>query len=497
MAQQYSVPSGAAINVADLRGKPLYVWADIGASGSVTVRGADGVYLDTRIIAPGGDVYFPTITVPASAEFVAVGGTVNYSFDPPPRSGDDPSSIDSVARGLAAAPWTRMRNPNLGATLGDSLAAAYHADSQKRNISMRSPLAWANLLSGSRLKMVATSGGNFGFSGDRTDQIMARLPACIASGAGTVILIAGTNDIAQLYPTAGTCAATAAANIASMVRSIVNAGAQVVIELPPGAANYTAQMNGILNELNQRLIEFAVTMPRVYLHDSSKMILNPTNSATVIAEKANYFYDNTHPQGLGAYYWGKSLAGLLSEIVPAYPRLGHLNLTDAQPIDYLSNPLLTVQTGGTNLAGAGLTSGAVPGGMQFGRGGSATAALTYGTDDGTALDPSMGSKLIMTITFSAAGDRVYIRRDVPTSLWNPGDIFDFGCRMRLVSGAAAVASMRMFVPVSLDGVELGYYSMVEAASSEYGPDEAYTADHVVGPIAVQAGTTKKLDHPAS
>ncbi|MFG1276544.1 SGNH/GDSL hydrolase family protein [Xanthobacter autotrophicus] len=101
MAQQYSVPSGGSVTIPDMRNKRLYVWADIGASGSATVRGADGVYLDTRIILPGGEVYFPTITVPASAEIVAVGGTVNYSFDPPPRTGDDPSSIDSIARGLA------------------------------------------------------------------------------------------------------------------------------------------------------------------------------------------------------------------------------------------------------------------------------------------------------------------------------------------------------------------------------------------------------------
>ncbi|MDI4662834.1 GDSL-type esterase/lipase family protein [Xanthobacter autotrophicus] len=399
-------------------------------------------------------------------------------------------SIDGIARGLAAAPWTRLRSPNLVATLGDSLAASLHLDSNRRNLCTRSQLAWASVLSGSRLRFVTSSGGNFGWSGERTDQIMARLQATINSGAGTVILIAGTNDVGQLYPTSGTCAATAAANIAIMARAIVNAGAQVVIELPPGSANYTVTQIGILNELNQRLTEFALTMPRVYLHDASKMILNPTNSTSALAPKPNYFYDLTHPQGLGAYYWGKSLANLLSQIIPPYPRFGHLDLTDVQPTAFLSNALFVTQSGGTNSIGAALTSGAVPASWELNRSGSPTVAITYGTDDGAPLDPSIGSKAILTITFTAAGERLYLRQSVSTGLWNPGDVFDFGCRMRLVSGMSAVAATRMFVPVALDGVELANYSMIEAAPSEYGPDESYTLDHVIGPVTVQAGTAK-------
>ncbi|MEQ1854155.1 MAG: molybdenum cofactor guanylyltransferase, partial [Chthoniobacteraceae bacterium] len=43
-----------------------------------------------------------------------------------------------LARGLAAAPWTRQRSPNLVATLGDSIAAALYLDSQYNNTGARS-----------------------------------------------------------------------------------------------------------------------------------------------------------------------------------------------------------------------------------------------------------------------------------------------------------------------------------------------------------------------
>lgn len=401
-------------------------------------------------------------------------------------------SADAVA---ATAPWTRVRSLNLAAALGDSLAAALHLDvaGTFRNMNARHPLHWANAFSGGRVRFVNTNRGNFGVSGERTDQIMARVPAVIASGAGLVWLMAGTNDLAQNYPTAGTCAATAFENIATMVRQLNAAGITVIVEMVVGATNLTAAQIGYMNELNQRLVEFVATCPAgmVYLHDASRMILNPTSSTSAIAFKTNYAYDATHPSALGGYYWGKSLATLIQQIVPPWPRLGHLNLTDAQRSPYIANGLFTVQTGGTNNIGAALTSGAVPANWVLSRSGSPTVAISYGTDDGTALDPSMGSKCVLTCTFTAAGERISLTcADISTSLWNVGDIVDTGCRSRLVSGAAYVASVRHRVSLSVDGVAADYYSLIEASSSDPAPDEGYTVDQTLGPITIPAGTTK-------
>lgn len=400
-----------------------------------------------------------------------------------------------AAEELAAALILPYRSRNLWAALGDSLAAMLHLDvtGTFRNMNARHPLHWANGLSGGRGQFVSTNRGNFGVSGERTDQIMARVPAVIASGAGLVWLMAGTNDLAQNYPTAGTCAATAFANIATMVRRITAAGITVILELVVGATNLTAAQIGYMNELNQRLVEFATTMPNVYLHDASRMILDPTNSTSAIAFKTSYAYDATHPSALGGYYWGKSLATLIQQIVPPWPRLGHLNLTDAQRAPYIANGLFTVQTGGTNNIGAALTSGAVPTNWVLSRSGSPTVAISYDTDDGTALDPSMGSKCIMAVTFTAAGERISLAcSDISTSLWNVGDIVDTGCRSRLVSGAAYAASVRHRVSLSVDGVAADYYSLIEASSTDPAPDEGYTVDQTLGPITAPTGTTKNF-----
>lgn len=398
---------------------------------------------------------------------------------------------------LFSQPWASLPKKNLAAVLGDSLAAALHLDVSGtfRNTNARHPLNWANALSGNRLQYVATNRGNFGVSGQRTDQIMTRVPAVIASGAGLVWICAGTNDVSQDYPTAGTMAATAAANIQSMVQSFNAAGIVCIVELVIGAANYTTAQLGGLNELNQRIIEFATTAPSgmLYLHDASRMVLNPTNSTTAIAFKSGYAYDTpaVHPSALGGYYWGKSLAALIQQFVPPWPRFGHLNLTDAQRSPYVANPLFTTQTGGTNNIGAALTSGAVPGSWSLARAGSPTVAITYGTDDGTALDPSMGSKVILTCTFTAASERIILATpDLNTSLWTFGDIIDTSARHRLVSGSAYIASVRQRLSVGVDGSGADYYCLLEATSSDQAPDEGYTADVGIGPVVIPNGTVK-------
>ena len=376
------------------------------------------------------------------------------------------------ALALALAPWTRVRSLNLWAVHGDSLAAALYLDQATlRNMSARHPLHWANALSGGRGQFVATKRGNFGVSGERTDQVKARQSEVLASGVGLVWLCCGTNDMAQDYPTAGTSAVTAFSNIADMCRRCTVAGVTVILELPPGATNLTAAQIGQLKELHQRLIEFSLTMPMVYLHDASRMVMNPTSSTTALAPKTSYFYDTTHPSALGAYYWGKSLAALIQRIVPPWPRFAHLNVADAQRAPYAANPFFVTQSGGTNSIGAALTSGAVPGSWSLARAGSPTVAISYGTDDGTALDPSIGSKVILSCTFTAAGERIILATpDLSTSLWNAGDVLDTSARHRLVSGAANVASIRHRLSVSVDGNAADYYSLLEATSSDASPD---------------------------
>ncbi|MFG1389093.1 GDSL-type esterase/lipase family protein [Xanthobacter versatilis] len=400
-------------------------------------------------------------------------------------------SVDSIARGMAAAPWTRMRNPNLLCTYGDSLAASLTVDtSLKQNLGANAPINWVNVRGGGNLRFVTLNNGNFGVSGQRSDQILARLPDVMASGAGTVIIYAGTNDIAQNYPTAGTAAATAAANIMLMARAIIASGAQVVIELPVGSTSWTAAQIGANYELHQRLREFSEGTPNVYLHDATPTVMDTSSSSTTaLVAQANRLYDATHPNGLGAYYWSKSLGALMDKITRPYPRMSHMLASDAQASAYVTNGLFLTQTGGTNSIGAALTSGAVPGSWTLLRSGSPTVGITYGTDDGTATDPSIGAKVILTIAFTAANEYVRLYQDLAPPRLNIGDVLELGARHRVTSGMATLTSSRLHAPVQVDGVTRDWYSMLEGAAAQYGPDEAYQADHRIGPLTVWPGTT--------
>lgn len=391
---------------------------------------------------------------------------------------------------LAALPLAPTKHANVWAVLGDSLAAALTVDTTlKQNSAATSPINWANSLSGGRAKYCALNNGNFGVSGERTEQIMARVPAVVSTNAGLVFIFAGTNDIGQNYPTAATCAERCASNIENMVRAILAGGARhVVVILPLGSTGWTAAQYTILYDLHQRLKEMVERIPSVYLFDPAPAVLNAANSTTAIAAKTNYFYDATHPNGRGAYYWGKALASdVVTPLVAPYPRISHLNATDVQAAAFINNGLFWTQTGGTNSIGAALTSGAVPGGFTLLRSGSATVAITYGTDDGTALDPSMGSKVILTITFTAAGEYVRLQQDVSTTGISPGDAFDAGCRARVTSGMDNLTAAKMHMSVSVDGVTRDWYSLLEGAAAQYGPDEAYQVDHRITP-RLEAGS---------
>ena len=391
-------------------------------------------------------------------------------------------SIDFVTRGRSVAPWTRLRNPGILATYGDSLAASLTIDtSLKQNYGATSPVNWAIMLNRGLFRLTAANNGNFGGSGQRTDEMLPRLQSVIASGAGTVIIFAGTNDIALSYPTLGTSAQVAFSNVRKMVLALIRAGIQVVIDLPLGSTSWSAAQIAQLYRYHQMLKEFVEKTPMVYIHDASPMVLNAVGSATAITFKANYFYDQTHPNGRGAYYWGKSLLALLQQIIPPLPRITYLGLTDVRDLLYINNGLFTVQTGGTNNIGAALIGGAVPAGFTLYRTGNATVSLSYGTDDGTALDPSLGGKLIMACTFTAAGEVIRLQQDLGITGVAPGRAFDLGCRARVVSGMDSLCAARMHASVSVDGVSRDWYSLLEGASSHYGPDEAYQVDHMITP----------------
>lgn len=258
--------------------------------------------------------------------------------------------------------------------LGDSRVAAIWNDIPKYMAkSARSPLNFANAMLGARMVIEAT----FGVSGDRTDQFFARLDAAIATGAGTLYLQGGVNNIGFVassgnvtYTHAVTNEVVGITNVAAVTaRDLIAiadkaraAGMHVVIEQEVGANGFSpTEKLAALMDLRTALSNYARLNPAVTLHDATTAVIQPGS----LLYKTGYSADGTHVNPRGAYYWGKSLALTLERVIPQ--NAGNILVASGFEIpangrrQLLANPIFNTATGGTLGTNA---SGTVPAGWQ-------------------------------------------------------------------------------------------------------------------------------------
>lgn len=364
--------------------------------------------------------------------------------------GANPSSLARIG----VLPHRRL--PHVVAPLGDSRAAAVYVDSAQRGYTANSALNWANAYLGQRMVV----GQGFGKSGDRTDQVLARLPAAIASGAGLLYILVGLNDISQNFPSATTSGASAFANVRTMIDAGRAAGMIVVVEAEVGANNLNATQVGQLHDFNAQLFEYAERMPGVHVHDARPVVMHPGYADNALQFRPDHSYDGVHLNGRGSSYAGESLAALLTTLVP--PRIGvainnRSALVGNGRRQLLLNPVFATATGGSVGTGA---SGTVPAG--FGgvvSGGGATA--TYGTQ---ADADGLGNNVVIDASFTAAGSQVRLFQDVPSAHYQPGDVVQ-GVAVIDVQGTPTglAALMLQFVQST------GAGGSVTEAYSLYGP----------------------------
>lgn len=364
--------------------------------------------------------------------------------------GANPSSLARIA----VLPHRRL--PHVVAPLGDSRAAAVYVDTAQRGYTANSALNWANAYLGQRMVI----GQGFGKSGDRTDQVLARLPAAIAGGAGLLYILAALNDIAQNFPTAQSSGATAFANVRTMIDAGRAAGMIVVVEAEVGATNLNATQIGQVHEFNAQLFEYAERMPGVHVHDGRMAVMQPGHADGALQFRDGMSYDGTHLNGRGASYAGESLATLLAMLIP--PRAGvTINSRSALVANgrrqLMVNPVFATATGGTTGTGA---SGTVPAG--FGgvvSGGGATA--TYGTQ----ADPDgLGNNVVIDASFTAAGSQVRLFQDVPAANYLPGDVVQGVAVVEVVGNPTGLAALMLQFAQST-----GAGGSVSEGYSLYGP----------------------------
>jgi lysophospholipase L1-like esterase len=343
---------------------------------------------------------------------------------------------DLVKRlGRLGVPTNLRRHPNTVVALGDSRAAQIHADGIFKNKTGYNHFSVGNALAGNRAILLR----NFGVSGDRTDQILTRLKPAIDTGAYVLYIIAGCNDIAQNYPTATTSGVTAFANIKLMIDAGVDNGMLPLVVLEPGANNMTPAMIGQLMILQELLREYAETCPHMVLFDLPAAIYNmAATSTTALALLGTV--DGVHEGSLGGYLGGKAFAQILTAIMPPRPhgfRSAVENTTNS-PLNLTVNPMFTGLDTGT--VGAGLT-GKIATGFVGSRAGGATAIASVSA----AADGSGLWEQVLQCTFTAAGDEVNVHQDVPTTLWNNGEILQSHAEVVVDAGSVNLCGAYLYL----------------------------------------------------
>jgi hypothetical protein len=426
------------------------------------------------------------------------------------------SLVDTIKdlSGLGFIPVSRRHAP-LIAVLGDSRAAQIHADTTRLNITNSNIFSWANALSGHRV----TIGYPGGISGDRSDQMLARVAGAILTNSGTAYIHIGVNDIAQAFsgfvstagPMAGqtinltNAALHVFANIVFAYSRLVRAGfTRVIIVLEPGATNCNAQQVGQVHELNQRLRDWAETAYAVTLFDLPFYVWNPTSSGSVIGFKTGYRRylsgvadnDPTHLSSAGGYAGGVPLAALFTQLYPHNPReLRSINeiASGNSNINQIANPMFVTGTGGS--AGTGTSAGGpgtagIPG--LFGTNRDSVAGANSGTQTalistGTPADGSPGKEAILACTFGAAWDAVRIGQDWTLANWNIGDIIQGGCEVS-IDDCTGLAGVFMYLQVAGNGGSTAMTTMDMLPSDQ--------TQFTTGPLKMSL-LTEKMTIPAS
>lgn len=315
--------------------------------------------------------------------------------------------------------------------------------------------AWFRILSGQRINLPLES--NFGVSGDRLDQILARIDDVIDANPEFCVVEGGTNDITQ-----GRTFEEMKASWLEAVARLQDAGiAPVVTPIPPrGDAVTTAQ---ILQQLrfNNFVAEYAYSKRGFIFVNWNKYLLNMA-SATNAPLSGMMRSDNIHPGIPGGFWMGYALNEVLSNILP--PRDTHIVHGPADYYEATNNPngnlLYTATTSRGTMAGTGGTQTANAGLTYAGTGlaagwtvvrGTATSTCTVTLDkENPRTDTGRPSGERQTVQIAAASgggaDEVYNLRFSPALAdIAAGDYFYGEASIEVTANPANVRSLEFYL----------------------------------------------------
>lgn len=163
---------------------------------------------------------------------------------------------------------------------------------------------WAAVILRQRLTLT----GVFGYPGQRISVIASHVPEVLASNPGTVIVLAGTNDVP-----ANATLAQMQDDMTALLIALRAGGVRIVIGAIPPRGSYTGGQMSVLFAYNRWLASYANTIGAVFVHWTSAL----TDPATGAAFTNMLAVDGVHPAALGSARMGARLAAVLAPLIPA------------------------------------------------------------------------------------------------------------------------------------------------------------------------------------
>jgi len=310
-----------------------------------------------------------------------------------------------------------------------------------QGVSRKGYIYLANMMTGNRVRIVR----NFGISGQRTDQILARVPQLIPmvrfEGVRHVVLDGDANDIAQLGTTDSfgrtITAQTIIANIMATVDQLraIGIDGEIILQTgfpraqPGGPASTAMSASAIAahNEVNRWKRQFALTATKVRLLDLFPVLLDYTSPTTMSRCQPNTAWVDSEGLHINSFQatlqLARRTAALFQTLFPAVPNIfggTHYDGTNGDA----PNQFWKAPAGTSGAVGTGFT-GTMPTNTRILRqSGDSTTTGTASvitreqmcTELGIAFDGVPGTVAKVTITAGASDGNAIIDNNWNTAL---------------------------------------------------------------------------------
>lgn len=403
---------------------------------------------------------------------------------------------------------------------GDSLIDQAHMDANNLRRSAYNDLPLANAMSGNRAIFVI----NRATSGERSDQILQRFLADVASGAiaaagiGTVIFNMGTNDIglapyldvvSKTWITLAGAGANIVKNAITLIDTCISMGIQVMFQTIHGASNYSQAQIDQLEFANARFRAFR--RHRLFLLEMRDLLRDPlTTTISTLAFRSGFLKQDAGPVYVheavpGAIPVAKRRATLLQAMMDPLPQHyadAAVEYSATRSFQRMMNPQFVVGGGGTaGVLGTGGTLGVNP------VGGALTAVPDYWTCARISGDvastwtvnvkeDSIGRYVELVVDNGAANGGVRLHQSiVSNNNWSYGETLQGFSTVEIANGAVNVACASPYLEIngtinSINATITAQGCGNDNAHGVFPGTEVYTLEDATEPVTIPTYESK-------